>query len=106
MEAWLLVVWCATCTPAQYVANIEPYVRLDACLATRNQVAGISRWQDCDKAPCPHLVHGRSPTRLPCRVGTSPTALARPLRSRRGIRLAVGLATCRHSSGSPESAPH
>ena len=31
-----------------------------------------------------------SPARLPCRVGTSPTALARPLRSRRGIRLAVG----------------
>jgi hypothetical protein len=51
MEAWLLVVWCGTCTPAQYVANIEPYVRLDACLATRNEVAGIRRWQDCDKAP-------------------------------------------------------
>jgi hypothetical protein len=52
MEAWLLVVWCATCTPAQYVANIDPYVRLDACLATRNEVAGIRRWDTCETISC------------------------------------------------------
>jgi hypothetical protein len=52
MEAWLLVVWCATCTPAQYVTDDNHYVRLDACLADRNEAAGIRRWDTCGTIQC------------------------------------------------------
>jgi hypothetical protein len=60
MEAWLLVVWCATCTPAQYhVVDPNQYVRLDACLATRNEAAGIRRWDTRGTIQCmaePHTL--------------------------------------------------
>jgi hypothetical protein len=86
MEAWLLVVWCATCTPAQYhVVDPNQYVRLDAAWppATRRRGFGAG-------IPAGPFNAWPSPIHSPCRVGTNPTASARPLRSNRGVRLAVG----------------